>query len=1356
MSNTPKLHALAGSTRRIRKGASRAAAADPNETLHLSIYLRRPPNAPPLLDQQDFAARPLAPHRRLTRQQLADQYGATAQDLHAVTNFVTEHGLAVEEVAPERRLVRVSGTVAQIAKAFSVELYNYESPKEKYRGHEGPVHVPASLAATIQGVFGLDNRKMARRAGGGTGVGNVTPPQVAQAYNFPANSAAGQTVAVLEFSGPTPTEPTCGFAQSDIDGYINFLNTTTGTALNSTTVTPVTVDPSSVNPGDLPGGSATNFNIQTDADVEVALDLEIIVSLAQGASVVAYFAPSTEKGWVDAINQIVADTDNDPDVLSISWGWSELESTGAIDLGPPETFNWPFEWTQAAFTQMTQAFQDAANIGMTVFVSAGDAGSDCGEDDGNAHVLYPASDPWITCCGGTTITGLSPLTQDTWNDNTIDPGAATGGGISYLASKPSWQSNANVPVSVNPDHHVGRGLPDVAGNADFNSGYILYLYGTTSDKLIITAPVFAAGSPLGPVGGTSAVGPLYASLIARINASLGTRVGYLNPTLYQLGLSGVFQDINDGVSNSVTTDSGGTSPGYTSGPGWDACTGWGTINGATLLSALQPIYQKSVSLILDRSTFGQDEVSAGLKNSSAMPPKDLFQDAFFVVVEGYTPTELGLTTTNLDAPPNFPAFSGSFHALGDPAIAFDQLTGVQLEDSSELDSVQRITYPYNITFSSINAFSGLSLTNPSAIYGLSATITNAAVPGYPAVTSQPSPIAEFELVYQADPFMDHGETWWLSNDMRVFQYTPATAPSTIPLTYSFTAWTDNPNTYLHNLLAELNKSFTDPSLTNTPFTGISSDELASYLNLTGTDGHGNPIYNFGLARVHLQGDTATNVRTFFRLFISSSPDTDFSTTTTFRSAVETDPTTGNPIPGTLIPLLGFPDSDMSSTIPFFAAPRVDSTSLPLTAQTDPDNVQTIPSPTAPAPVPGAEVYAYFGCWLDLNQATPQFPINPNTQAKPDGPYPAADILSIPVLIMSDHACLVAQIAYDPDTIPAGANASTSDKIGQRNLSWTSSGNPGPIAGHVVPTLFDLKLTSPEIPQHQLPDELMIEWGHVPAGSLASIYWPQVNADDVLALADRHYALNQLTKKDAHTLQVTTGSLTYIPIPAGTGSNLAGMLTIDLPAGVRTGQQFDVVVRRLRTRNIKGGIDNNANSATGPDFVNNVINWRYVVGAFQIRIPVAADPILLEPEESLLALFKWKIDQIPATNRWNPVLARYIQQVSGRVDAFGGNASSIPPSQNGYPGIIKAGHHHPHHHENTGKVSGVIYDRFGDFEGFTLLTEHGVEHLYLSREEEIERLIRFAWEDRIVISVFASHHHPDHPTAIVLRRTARPI
>jgi kumamolisin len=591
---------LAGSERRVRKGAKRVGPADPKEMLVISIYLRRRAEAPPLSSQEHFAATPLGARKHLSRAELAERQSASPEDLKAVADFAAASGLHVVHTDAARRLVQVSGTVAQISKAFLVELALYRSAKEGYRGREGPIHLPDAVADIVEGVFGLDNRRMARRNSNGGSAAPVTPLQVAQAYNFPtpANGAAGQTIAILEFSGPTTApigNPTCGFAQSDIDGFINNLNATTGSNLTSTNVKSVTVDDSAAAPGNVPGGSATNFTVG-DADVEVNLDIEVVVAVAQNANVVVYFAPITEQGWVDAISQIVADTTNDPSVLSISWGWSELEADA--DLDQPEA--WPFEWTQQAFNQMTQAFQSAAAIGMTVLVASGDSGSDCGEQDGNAHVMYPASDPWVISCGGTIINQVAPLSEDTWNDNQSSEGAgggATGGGISYLADPVTWQASANVPVSVNSDHRQGRGLPDVAGNASPSSGYDLWLYGQALSKLVITSGP-GAGNPFGVVGGTSAVAPLYAALIALINASLNKRVGYLNPTLYSFGSSGVFRDINDGVSNSVswTNDDGsigGPSLGYSSGPGWDACTGWGSIDGSALLSALTGQFQQS-------------------------------------------------------------------------------------------------------------------------------------------------------------------------------------------------------------------------------------------------------------------------------------------------------------------------------------------------------------------------------------------------------------------------------------------------------------------------------------------------------------------------------------------------------------------------------------------------------------------------------------------------------------------------------------------------------------------------------------------------------------------------------------------
>jgi kumamolisin len=490
----------------------------------------------------------------ISRAELAQRHGAAQEDIQAVSSFAKQAGLTIVHTDAARRLVQVSGTVAQLSKAFETDLSNYKTASESYRGHEGAIGLPSSLANVIEGVFGLDNRRMARRMGTGVAPAPkpLTPPQVAQAYNFPtpAQGAAGQTIALLEFSGPKPMNTACGFAQSDIDGYIQFLNGSGG-ALKSTNVTAVTIMGSD---GNVPGGAG---NIETTLDIEVAL------STAQNAKIVVYFAPITEVGWVDALSAIVHDSTNHPSVLSISWGWPELE-TDAMQIEP-----WPFEWTQQAFNQLTQSFQAAAAIGMTVLAASGDHGTDCGQQDGSAHVMYPASDPGVISCGGTIIKSISPLVEDTWNDfNMADGGGgATGGGVSSLAALPSYQANANVPVSVNPDHHQGRGLPDAAGNASPNSGYILWLNGQATSESI---------------GGTSAVAPLYAALVALMNASLNTKLGYLNPTLYSLGEGSVFRDINDGVSNAVPP-----APGYTSGPGWDACTGWGVINGGALLAALQ-------------------------------------------------------------------------------------------------------------------------------------------------------------------------------------------------------------------------------------------------------------------------------------------------------------------------------------------------------------------------------------------------------------------------------------------------------------------------------------------------------------------------------------------------------------------------------------------------------------------------------------------------------------------------------------------------------------------------------------------------------------------------------------------------
>ncbi|MGA2119364.1 MAG: S53 family peptidase [Bryobacteraceae bacterium] len=535
---------LSKTGRRPVRGARRVGPADPQEILSVSIRVRRRADAPPLPNPQQTGPSALRRGPALSRQEFAARYGADPADLEQIAQFARNNGLRIVESSVPRRTVVVSGTVAQMNRVFAVALGNYESPDGNYRGREGTVQMPSELTDIVEGVFGLDNRRMARAfnvRGPAQATTPLTPPQVAKLYDFPATppTAAGQTIGLLEFGDSNIG--TCGFIPSDVTAYFK------GLGLTAPTVVAVGVDGATNSPG-------TASSPHGD-DTEVALDISVAGAVAQGAKIAVYFAPWTEQGWVDAVTTAIHDTANHPSVISISWGWAEDEISvagGSV-------------WTQAAIEAVSATFQEASVLGVTVFAASGDDGSSCQISDGQAHVNYPGSDPWVTSCGGTTISNVSgtTFTQDTWNDN-----GATGGGISVVFPLPYWQNWAGVPASVNPGAHVGRGIPDVAGNADPDSGYELVLY----------------GSPNGPWGGTSAVGPLYAGLVALLNANLGEPVGYLNYNLYAFAGTNVYRDVNDGQSNATSG-----APGYKSGPGWDACTGFGSVDGTALMYALEGV-----------------------------------------------------------------------------------------------------------------------------------------------------------------------------------------------------------------------------------------------------------------------------------------------------------------------------------------------------------------------------------------------------------------------------------------------------------------------------------------------------------------------------------------------------------------------------------------------------------------------------------------------------------------------------------------------------------------------------------------------------------------------------------------------
>jgi kumamolisin len=564
--------ALPGSERQLIPGSQVVGPVDPSETFEVTIRLRsRASDADLAAQAAALGATPPAERSYLTPEQLAERYGADPAAMERVAQFARDHQLTVVRSDQAQRTIVLSGTAQALSAAFQVQLVRYSSPQGEYRGRIGPVHIPADLQDVVEGVFGLDNRQQARphivfaaspvgaqAAGGGVlaatqaqDARSFYPPEVGAYYNFPGNvTGAGQTIGILEFGG--------GFSQRDLDTYFQQLN------LPAPQVEAVSVH-----------GVANEPGREPEVDGEVMLDIEVAGSLAPGAKIVVYFAPFTEQGWVDSLSTAIHDTQHRPSVLSISWGYTEGQDI----------------WTSQAIQAVNQAFQSAALLGVTVCCASGDDGSQDQLQDGRAHVDFPAASPYVLGCGGTSLqlSGTSITGETVWNNGErAQAGGATGGGISELNALPNWQQGI-VPPSINPSHHMGRGVPDVAGNADERSGYTILV-----DGQVITG-----------VGGTSAVSPLWAALVARINQQVGKPVGFFNPLLYgQLGRSGVFHDVTTG-NNDPT---GGSIGGYSAGPGWDACTGWGSPDGTKLLNALTS--GSSGSSGSGASTTADDQASA--------------------------------------------------------------------------------------------------------------------------------------------------------------------------------------------------------------------------------------------------------------------------------------------------------------------------------------------------------------------------------------------------------------------------------------------------------------------------------------------------------------------------------------------------------------------------------------------------------------------------------------------------------------------------------------------------------------------------------------------------------------------------
>lgn len=536
MPSQKKLLPIAGSERSALPGAREIGPANPDEIVEVTIRLRPRSGSKPLIDPSEFT-KPVQTRTILSRKQFEQAHGADPQSIARIETFARNHKLKIVETSAARRTVILSGTVQAMNEAFGVQLKEYEHPGGRYRGRTGQVQLPADLHDIVEGVFGLDNRPQAkphfrrRRGQAGTSAAasdqSYTPLQVAALYDFPTGvNGSGECIGLIELGG--------GFKTTDLTNYWKQLKLST-----TPTVSAVSVGSASNSPTGSPDGP----------DGEVMLDIEVAGAIAPGTKIVAYFAENTDAGFLNAITTAVHDSTNNPSVISISWG------------GPESS------WTQQAMTSMDEAFQAAAAMGVTICIAAGDDGSTDGVTDGLNHVDFPASSPNVLACGGTKLVGSSDTiaSETVWNELASNEGA-TGGGISDVFPLPSWQSSAGVPPSANPNHNVGRGVPDVSGDADPTTGYVTLVDGQS-----------------GVIGGTSAVAPLWAGLIALMNQRLGKPVGFINALLYQnLGKTPDFNDITSGNNGA-----------YSAGPGWDACTGLGSPIGAQVATALGITPQKS-------------------------------------------------------------------------------------------------------------------------------------------------------------------------------------------------------------------------------------------------------------------------------------------------------------------------------------------------------------------------------------------------------------------------------------------------------------------------------------------------------------------------------------------------------------------------------------------------------------------------------------------------------------------------------------------------------------------------------------------------------------------------------------------
>jgi murein tripeptide amidase MpaA len=697
-------------------------------------------------------------------------------------------------------------------------------------------------------------------------------------------------------------------------------------------------------------------------------------------------------------------------------------------------------------------------------------------------------------------------------------------------------------------------------------------------------------------------------------------------------------------------------------------------------------------IVSNRNTFSSYEVETTLD----------FDNAFYVIYDGFPPSALGLP----GAAPSI-RFINSIGGAGISSISAIN-TNVDLENPGDLSTPQRVAFTFRMHFDDTSAFTE-EMRN---IY------VEASLNGI-------TDVARMHLINQPNPYMVDGPVSWLSTDVRVFQLRPGDklhSSSAVTLEDPNTV-TNAPYNYIQGLLAEL-RSYGNADAPS--FENLSSNELELSRTVDGER-----VLNFALAKVRYRANSqdAVDVRAFFRTFNTMVSDLSYTSNT--NASLQNYRRTSS---GTT-PLLGTNEFFSGAgtqivSIPYFAEQRIDTSTQSMATQLDDNNKQTL------VHAGSTEAHTYFGCWLDFNQSEPQFPAD--VPLGSDGPFTSR--LPIPQIIRGIHQCLVAEVRFQPgaeDPIANGAKPASSDRLAQRNLAIVESDNPGNESTHQVRHTFLLKpatqagldefkslaTTANRRARH---DELVFRWNDLPRETIASLYLPDLKADELIELAAILRPGPQiLTKSDTNTVSFKVSDISYIAIPGQNRDPMPGLLTLQLPLTIKTGENFTIDVQH------HSGITFQKQVVVKRKSKTITLSNRSVLGGFQVHVAVRSGEPLQRKLVRNLAALRYTFQAIPTSDNWHPVFKRYISQLAAQITGLGIDASQIPASLDdpGLPGETKQ----DSLKEIVGKIREVFFDCFGDFEGFEIETCCD-SHYVSSKESKVAEIVLQACRERCTVKV----------------------